>query len=358
MFPYILYIALLVIAAFSEQRTPQSRHRLWVIFIFLSFVILAGFTNGNGLDWYGNEVSDGYALIDYKSLNYSELSNFEPGFVFVNKVLGNFHLFLIVMCVACFYMVWHTIKWGSKYKLLALFVYLSSMTLYCYMGVYRHAIAQTIIICSWPYMNNKKKFALFIFAACLFHYAAAIAFLYFLIPKNRVIRLGYYGIIGLVAFCARSYVLPILMVLAVFFPGQTAGKLALYLNADDFGSEFSIPLLLSKIIIFLFAYYYIDRRDEKQCFLTNAYAVSILLFIVVTFSPTFARLSLFFSCTEIILLPITLENIFKKSSKNMNHGNMMPLIYLLLIIVIYTYSYFRILIPYRDIYIPYHSLLF
>lgn len=357
MLPYILYIIILIFTTFVEISKTKVNYGMMVGVIFFSFLLLAGLTDGNGLDWFGTSLTEGYGLIDYRALGFDELKRFEPGFVLVNIILGNFHLFIFTMCFVCFLMVWRTIKWGCNYRILALFVFLSSMTLYCYMGVYRHAIAQTVLICSWQYFNDRKKLALFVVIACTFHISASIALLYLFIPRSKVVDIKFWALIALIAFIIRPHILPILMNHVMFLPGESLGKIILYMNADDFDSGVSMLLLLSKLLLFLFAYNYFDRKDEKQSFLLNMYALSILLLMIISLSPTFARMSLFFSCAEILLIPITFEKIISKRRIGVNFSHIVAFPYFLFVIVLYTYSYFNLLIPFSDIYIPYKSIL-
>lgn len=358
MLPYILFLIIIIFAAFWELINPKANNFLIVRFVFFSFLLLAGLTDGNGLDWFGTETEDGYGLIDYRSLGFEGLKKFEPGFVLINIILGNFHLFIFLMCFVCFLLVWRTIEWGCNYKNLALFVFLATMTLYCYMGVYRHAIAQTILISSWPFIENRRKMAFLILLASTFHISSIIGLLLLLIPRSFIINFKYYIVIALITYVLRDYILPILQIISIFLPGETFGKINHYISADDFGSGISLLLLSSKLILLLFANWYFDKRDVKQCFLYNTYAISILLFFLFSFSPSFARVSLLFSCTEILLVPVTFEKILQKAKSKFSYSRIILLPYFFFIIVLYSYTYFKYLIPYSNIYIPYNSILF
>lgn len=358
MLPYLILLILSLFAATINIYKKQLNSPLLFGILFFLFVLLVAFTDGNGLDWYGTNYTEGYALIDYRSLGFEELVRFEPGFVLVNIILGNFHLFLFTMSVVCFMMVWDVIKKNCTYKYIALFVYISSMTLYCYMGVYRHAIAQTIIIFSWNYINDRKKMALCLLAACLFHYSAVIAFLYLLIPKKRVFTLRVCFVLLLMAFIIRPLLQPILTMVAVLaLPGETAGKINLYLSGDDMGSGISMLLLLYKMFVFLFAYKYLRTSGDKlNNFLINTYFISILLFMTITISPTFGRLVMFFSCVEILIMPLTIYQLVKRGNRT-QQGSVIPLMYFSIISILSFYSYIKMLYDFSNIYLPYKSIL-
>lgn len=358
MVPYIFYISVLVVAAFRDLFNRTANNRVLVGFIFIFFVLLVGFTDGNGLDWRDTINGEGYSELDYRALGLDGVKKFEPGFMLLNIILGDFRLFLIFMSISCFLLIWSVINHGSSYKLIALFVYLCSMTLYCYMGVYRHALALTIVIYSWKYIDDKRKLFLCILLACTFHYSAAIAFLYILLFRLSIVSLKRWAIIGGIGLLIQPYILPLIISISPFLPGETAGKILLYMNSDDFGSGISYKLLMLKCVIFLFAYYNINKDNQKQCFLLNSYGLSIILFIVITFSPTFARLVDYFSCTDILLIPFTMENLIKKTKRYGRTFTMVPLLYFLLVISTYVYSFFNMLDKFDHIYIPYKSILF
>lgn len=358
MFPYFLLIFFPFLAAlFSLGKRDYNGSVLFGI-IFLVFVLIVAFTDGNGLDWYGTSETEGYALVDFRFQGFEGLKRYEPGFVFVNLLLGDFHFFLFVMSVTCFLMVWDVIRKNCSYKYIGLFVYIVTMALYCYMGVYRHAIAQTILIYSWKFIDDKKKLSLLILTACMFHYSAAIAFLYFLIPKDKYLSLSKCSLVMFVVFLIRPYILPIVGLVSFFMPGETAGKIDLYLNADDYGAGLSIPLLVFKLFIFLSAYYYLrNNKNSINCFLVNTYVISIILYLTISFSPSFGRLVLFFSCSEILLVPITINQIIV-STRVKRCSPAIPFSYFVFVLGIYMYTYFSFIMSYSEIYLPYKSILF
>lgn len=357
---------MIICALLYDSMHVGAQSRFLNVLIFTSFVLLVGFTDGNGLDWYGSDNLEGYSEIDYRSLGFSELTRFEPGFVLLNIILGNFRFFLIVMSIVCYYMVWYTIRHMCKYKYIALFVYLASMTLYCYMGVYRHAIAQTIIIYSWNYIDNRKKMLGILILACLFHYSAFISLLYLLIPKTSFISIKKFTFIAVGSFLIRPLIIPAIILLALIMPGETSGKIDLYMNGDDFGTGVSSMLLFSKFALFFFASKYLNRNNVYHCYLFNVYAVSLLLYMTICFSPSFARMVLFFSCSEILLVSFIYQNIKEKhlilkniqaANSSFKSYNSISIIYLLCILFLYIYTFVNTLLKFNMIYIPYKSIL-
>lgn len=363
MLPYFVLILVPLILAILEINGKRNSNS---IFYLILFVLIVGGTDGNGLDWFGTNGTDGYAFIDYRGLGYDDLINFEPGFVFVNKLLGKFHIFLLLMSFTCYLLVWGVIKQECKYKFIGLFVFIASMTLYCYMGVYRHAIAQTLIIYSWKFRNSRKLQSLILFMACLFHYSAIIAFLYLFIPKNKIISIKVFILLLVLGVLIRSSIMPILSVIAAFMPGNTANKFDYYIATGSSDEAFSITLLLFRIFTFLLAYYYINKKSSRDIFFVNTFAISIILYVTICISPSFGRMIMFFSCTEIILIPLILERTKEKillhrqntscrlsNNKYYNFFN----VYFYLFVILYLYQYFNYLIGWRDIYIPYNSIL-
>lgn len=355
MFIYILFVTIIILAALCNLNSRQFDNKVLLSIIFLFFVVLVSFTDGNGLDWYGENNLDGYALINYRSLGFENLKRFEPGFVLLNMILGDFHRFLFVMAVGAFIMVWKTINKECEYKYIGVFVYLATMTLYFYMGIYRQAIAQTILIYSWQYRYNRKIFLLLILLACMFHYSAGIALLYLTIPKENVLPIKYCCVLLLLALGIRPFILPLLLSLSMYLPGETSGKIGFYVNGDDFGTSISYSLLLLKLLIYGGAYIALEKR-KKSCFFLNMFGLSIIIYLILSFSPTFGRLTYFFSCSEIILVPLTIDGMFKKI-KSYARSKIIPVLYTLLVICLYTYSYFSMLDKFSNVYIPYKSIL-
>lgn len=358
MFPYIILIVIPFLIALDEALTRKGKSQIIVGLIFSIFVLIVGLTDGNGLDWYGTSTTEGYGLIDYRAEGFDNLNRFEPGFVLVNIILGDFHLFLFVISVICFLLVWKVIKYECKYKYIGLFVFLSTMSLYCYMGVYRHAIAQTLVIYSWLFIDKPKKQLFFILLAITFHYSAFICLLYLVISKiGKVLSLKLILCIVLIGILVRPYLLPIFQFISFFMPGETAGKLDSYINSDDFEYSFSLSLFIFRLFIYIMAYICIDNSKRRNCFYLNSYAISIILYCVICFSPTFARLVMFFACTEIIIVPLTVY--YLKEKKTIIYLTyQVQMCFFLIVSMLYMYMYFKSIIENPDTYLPYKSILF
>ena len=121
---YILIILPFIFALVELQGGKHVVKNWWLIFIL--FVIIVGGTNGNGIDW------DGYFVqySDYRNMTLEELIQFEPGFALLLIVMGDCHYFLLLMAISCFLMVFSSIKHECSYRMVSLFRYVATMTLY------------------------------------------------------------------------------------------------------------------------------------------------------------------------------------------------------------------------------------
>lgn len=366
MIPYILLIIIPFLFAFIELtyiKKPKyypirgTRIHLYNIRIILSvllmvlFVIIVGTTDGNGLDWWTDD--GGYAKIDYSKISVFDWSQFEGGFVLVNQLAGNFHLFIFCMALVCFAITLKVIKIESPYIIVSLFIFIASNALYQFMGVYRHAIAQTIVMLLWITKSNTKKQFLIVLAAMTFHIAAAISFLYFFIPKNKIINIKQITMIIMASVIIRYLLIILMPVIITLALGPVGDKLSFYDNNDGSNGAFGLNYFIFRCFIVLSSYFIINKHNKKHVFYYNTYVVSVAIYIALTISPTFYRLSMFFSSVEIILIPIIIDEVRKKYRYNANY------IFMFLIFsFLYVYLFIVTLRQGFESYVPYKSFLF
>lgn len=366
MIPYILLIFIPFLFAFIELTyiKPQgyypirgSRIQLHKIRIILSvllmvlFVIVVGTTDGNGLDWWTDD--GGYAKIDYSKISVFDWSSFEGGFVLVNQLTGNFHFFIFCMALVCFAITLKVIRIESPYIIVSLFIFIASNALYQFMGVYRHAIAQTIVMLLWITNTNRKKQFLIVLAAMTFHIAAAIALFYFFIPRKKIYNIQQITMIVITSVIIRYlliFLMPVILTLAL---GPVGDKLSFYDNNDGSSGAFGLNYFLFRCFIVLTSYFFINKHNRKHVFYYNTYVISVAIYIALTLSPTFYRLSMFFSSVEIILIPIIIDEVRKKFRYNANYIFMFFIFSFL-----YIYLFFVTLRQGFELYVPYKSILF
>lgn len=315
------------------------------------FIFIVGGTDGNGLDWW--TTTGGYAKVNYNSISLLDWSQFEGGFVLANQLAGNFHVFIFLMALVCFFIVLRIVKYESPFPIISLFIFIVSSTLYSFMGVYRHAIAQTIVMLVWLYRDNWKKQILIVLIAMCFHVAAIVGIIYIFIPKSKVLPKKI--IIGglLCCFLVRIAVMYALPLMLSFLWGPIGEKLEYYALTEGFEGSFGLNYFIFRCLIVWIAYLVIDRNDKRQVFYFNAYLLSVAVYIALTISDTFFRLAMFFSVSEIVLIPIILRQIKRKSMQSLYHA-----LSYILFAAMYSYSYFKQLIESKSFYLPYKSIFF
>lgn len=348
--PYIILWIVPFILAFREvfYKEHSKNAYLWITLIF---VVIVGGTNGNGPDWYA------YENIQYTTFDFQELIQFEPLFILVYKICGNFHVFLFCMATICFAMVARTLKKESPYPFFSILFFISTYTLFCYMGILRQAFALTLIIYSWNYRDNRKIEFLFLLLAIGFHYSSAIALFYLLIPRNKIIgiKMALFGLV--IGLAIRPILLSSLAYSMSVISNVVAGKLLLYLDSDGL-TTFSFSYFLSMVLILLLMNVYMDKTERKDIFYYNAYIISIYVYLFLTFSPTFGRLVMYYGAVQINLAAIILYNCGAK----FRNGKCSQSTYILLFCVLVTlssYIYFGGLVSnFEGVYVPYKSILY
>ena len=350
MIPYIILWTIPFILAIREVFYKEHFKYAYLGVAFI-FVVIVGGTNGNGPDWYA------YESIQYTTFDFQELIQFEPLFILVYKICGNFHVFLFCMAAICFAMIARTLKKESPYPFFSILAFISTYTLFCYMGILRQAFALTLIIYSWNYRDNRKIELLFLLLAIGFHYSSAIALFYLFIPRNKIIGIKIVILGLIIGLAIRPILLSSLAYSISIISNVAASKLLFYLDSDG-STTFSFSYFLSMLLILLLMNTYMDKTGKKDIFYYNAYIISIYVYLFLTFSPTFGRLVMYYSAVQINLVAIILYNCGAKFRIGKCSQSSYTLLFCTLI-ALSCYMYFGSLISnFEGVYVPYKSILF
>lgn len=334
-----------------KQQTVSTSEYIGCWICIIVFSIIVGGTDGNGVDWWTS--TGGYAKIDYSQISLLDWSQFEGGFVLANQLAGNFHVFIFFMSLICIFIVFKIVIRESPYPLVSLTFFILSTALYLFMGVYRHAIAETIVMLAWLCRENRKKQFVIILLGMTFHIAAAVALIYLIIPQRKILpKKGIIMILG-ISILFRMTITILLPLLLPFVGGAVGEKLVYYEATEGFEGSFGFNYFLFRCFIVFMAYLYIDKKDKRQVFYFNTYLLSVAVYIALTISDTFFRLSMFFSISEVVLIPIVIRQIKKKHKYSLMHIAMF-----LLFSIMYFYTYFKQLYESAQFYIPYKSVFY
>lgn len=311
----------------------------------LLFIGIGGLTKVNGLDF------DAYLSIFNYSISFTDIGEFvqfEPFFLLLCSLFPSYEVFIFVFMIINLYLISKTIFRYSPYPCLSLFVYISIYYLLGPMGQLRQAIALSIMIYAWRFFSD-KKFLLFILVASLFHYSALLCLVIYFIP-NKLYEKKVYIIFIILAFVLFLPAQKLMINILTHFIGSIdsiiGAKLEIYMSREE--AIISIPLLMYKLMItFLLLLKRKNLLAISSIFpkLLNMYIFSLSLYLFLSFSGTInGRLTLYFSLSEILLLPLLFEVLRKQQIRFIIY----PLILLLC-----AYQYFSFLFDFSTVFIPY-----
>lgn len=336
---YLVFLIILVISSIVELLLHNNKNIIsyFYILVVILFVCIGGLTKGNGLDW------GAYESIAYEGISVNDaLHNpqFEPLFLLLYNLFPTFHSFLFVFVVINLVLLSKTIVKCSPYVIISIFVYVCVYYFLGIMGQLRQALAISIIVFAWPYMNS-KKFIIYLLLASLFHYSAMICLLYFFVP-NKLFSKWVYVLLLLILFASFDYFKVVIM---NALGGFSYGKISYYLAVEEGGISFSF--FLYKVFVFILLFLNVEKISTylPKYKILNLYFISILLYLLLSFSSSIGgRIILYFSIFEILVIPF----IIKAYNRYILKFSIS-----LFLIFLNIYQYLSFLYSYADIFLPY-----
>lgn len=345
MFIYSLLIIISVIFVILERTFyPFYSNKVFTYYLYfilaILFVCIAGLTDGNGLDW------NAYKDISNEVVSFSDIwshPQYEPLFLLFYKLFPTYNFFLFIFVLVNCIFISITIFRYSPYIITSIFIYICIYYFLGIMGQLRQALAISVIILAWPYIE-KKSFILYVILASLIHISAIVCLLYPLIP-NTIFKKKYYFLILLFFFLTHSFLQDIIFSILGSF---SSGKILYYLINEN--NNISITFFLYKALLFFLFLYNIGKCNKfilANKFL-NIYFISIILYLILSFSSSIGgRIILYFSITEVLIIPFIIKSyLYKKTG----------VIVYFIIIFFNIYQYYSFINAYKDIFIPYKFL--
>lgn len=300
--------------AFNEvmisNRSPRKSSISLLLYVLISFcaIIFVGFREC------GFDYQNYYRyFIDLSSASWkanADYLNVEYGYAYLNYILGDYKLVLVVMAVATIALQFKFIYKYSPFPFFSLFLFLGVMLYPIIMGQFRQALAIGLILWAFTNKENKLLFLIIILLAATFHASALIALFALFIP-NKVFKTTVYLLLLLIAlgmnFIMESYMLSMAKVL----PALIGSKIETYSTIEDYVLGLNTAMLL-RIIIFLIFIFYKDKlnRESKEYYFLNLYFVSLFIYLALGAIPQIAgRGSIYFYFFEFILASIVLSRI-------------------------------------------------
>lgn len=321
---YCIIIFLLFVSVYVEN-TAQRRHldidvanrstmSVYLIMVFI-ITLVSAIRYDVGADCLGyyeeyDDLKDGITF---------GLQNYEPGFLFFNKLLGHFftnpQTIIVATSLIINVLIAFEIKRRSKYPLFSLFCYVTFFFYFVSLNVIRQYIAIGVVFLAFGYLfkNNKKGYLIYALAcifASLFHISGLI------------------GLLGLLAYKLRqnTIIKIAIVVLAIFLymsVGQISSLLISYFPVYDIysdygregGSDSSIFILSIILFISWFFEKRLNNRIQHYNFYQNCIALGVFLNILAGVNIMYARMGMYFTINLIVFVPMVISTI-----KNENRG--------------------------------------
>lgn len=362
MLPYLALLVVIFTLSYYVQtqqrvsirnlnRNAHTQEGRWVLIILTVILILfAGLRDAVGSD---------YGIYRWLFGVYMETPIWETLFVEegffwgIASILGFFTKDVLIMyIVTSAIIVVLIVKLISKYSInfsLSMFLYLAMMDYFNSFNGVRQWVASAIIITGFPLLleNKKWKYCLVILFAYFFHNSAIIVlpFVFILHWKPRE---------------GKTYVL-YLIIFAFFFafPGLT-NKIFEFIAPDNYKKYFNndwddgvniirvvvyaLPVVLTRIFYDKIT----ENESEKPLIdlLINLSTIHFMIYVLGTRNTTLARIGLYFSIYNVLLIPYLLR-VFKVESR----------LTAKVLIMICFFAYMYLLLPVESNLMPYRSIL-
>lgn len=350
MFIYIaLYVAIVFSGIASYYRLVKFDEKIVFGILSVFMVLIASLRFETGPDW---EFYNRIYLAANRSLIFHS-NEAEPAFqllfLFFKKTNLGFSALIFSVAVVSVLLKTTFIARYSSIPLLSLIVFLSNF-LIGEMGQIRQFLAIGICLWSVHYVLTQKpiRFLVLVFLAGTIHYSSLFFLvvypLQFLKINWKVITISL-SVVLLISLTSWFGILPYLV---GFMPGYVQHKFAAYYTPDHF--FYLQNTIYFRLLIFVVAMFYLNRKDYFVNFNINVYFFGILFYLL--FIPIYnvsARGSVYFKFFEILLIPqIMLE---------LNKAKRIQLVFFVLVLLAYTRHYVLTFIEHGDLFLPYKSML-
>lgn len=364
MYLYIIFTLLSVLAIMEVchiriKGVPNFYEISFCVILIVVF-LLSTLRWENGTDW--NTYYDYFSYVG-KNLDSAYM---EPGFsllCYFDYKYFNYTLHLGVIAFLCIVPIAIRIKQFSPFPILSLLIWFSVS--FAHMFPVRQTVAVSLFVFSWKFINE-RKFLQFIFTtaiAATFHLTVLITVpVYFLWRKyiQTKVYILIIGVVFIISIAVNQLFGNALLLMGNIGGGIIEAKLSAYIeNSEEaFGSAYSPLQILvrgcvNRTIYFLIPLILIGYRRKHDRVLNavfNMYFYSFLLFLIFTpFSIALGRLASYTDIAQTFLLPFLF-------TVKMNRTNIIAIA--MITLFYFAVRFDGVISNYRDLYIPYHSVLF
>ena len=358
---YKLLFAFLSLLAVGEEYIKPKQRKWLLLCGILAVGLFQALRWKTGTDW-----SSYYDFfIHSNNPIWRETVGFELGYTSLNQLLRFFSdSFTVFLFIECFLNLFFIARFAKDMKVNQCMILLVSFSLVVF--PIRYTLANSIILCSYKYIINKKFFPFLCFFLLAFsiHRSVVVFFpMYFLVRKeySLSVLIGVFTVAVVIGLLGETTFNNVLRLMAVFYAGVGNAfqeKLAAYATGEVpermsmTSVQYLFTYLSSVFFVLLFCYYRTKFFIGNQVYnvLLNLYVFGISfnrVFLQVI--PDFARVTSLFTGGFSVMLLLILSQYNRRSTK----------IIWYVMLILYFYIQFKkgsIEGYYKDIYIPYYNI--
>lgn len=313
----LLYTAVFLISAYASKISTSNTLLRIVVISFLPFLI-AGFRYNVGWDY--PSYSWGFDLFDPNTSILEMFKSYEMGdsigihVVYkLSKTLNSRFLFFAVSSMLGFVpaILYLLNDWDGEKNTLPLMIFLVGFSLFFTgLSAIKQGIAISFCLYSLRYVDKRKPFLFFLFVtiAFLFHASALVFLPVYLIWSNSAKISGWkkIAVIG-GAFAVIIFLEQILTVVG-------GDRFEGYGTSTLITNNYLFYLMLFWLVVIFVYKKFLISLDPRNELLIVLYAVSVILMLLGFRDAFVKRIALYFSVTEIVLIP-QLVYLFNKRSR-------------------------------------------
>lgn len=319
---FTLNIILLVLWAGVVRLLPLSEKRQDNIYFgiaLVQFLLISGLRSYSvGQDTLGYyEVYKSFQRIGFSGF-FIYFPTWEPGYVLTNIIaneLGvNFRLYLLIIDAFAYLVIFRFFNRYSPVKWLSVILFVAVGFYFATLHILRQTIAISLILLSYDAIlqRNLRKFLILIVTATCFHYTAIFFSISYLLYHGKRISLMKYLLILMAVLMANSFIIELLMNLAV-------GMVAKYesYNPKELGGT-GYGMLVMMVGLMLLGYIFKQRQLKSQWSLIFfSMALGSFMQVMATGLSIFARACWYWEYALMPYIPILITLTHKKESKSL-----------------------------------------
>lgn len=311
-FIYNFILILILVSVIYQVTQDKPANKTWFYTIIILMMGTAGLAYAISPDWlaYWNAF-EGTAQTDFGNLDYIiTMFDMEPGYIYLNKIVSTVGLgyasFTLLIAVIALTLKGKMFYKYSPYAFMTLMMYFIPTYLFEEHVHVRQGLANAIMLCSIPYIIERKlfKFLLVFALAFMFHKAVAAFILAYWIAN---IKFNNTLIVVMVAASVVANVVGLSSMidgLVQFLPFGVAETYNDYANelSTEGGMLGNIVKVITVAIILLFNKQ-VSEKDELFGYFRNIYIFGVIIYFFFGNGIFAARLPGFFTVYIIFVVP-------------------------------------------------------